>query len=59
MSSIPGRLAAFLCGQKDPCTNHVKEAQEVYDEMLVIQKNEREEEAKKALERLAAGHKIP
>jgi hypothetical protein len=59
MSSIPARLAVFLCKQTSPCPNHVKEAQEVYDEILVIQKNEREAEAKKALDRLSESKKIP
>jgi len=53
MSSIPYRLSRFLCEGK-PCEKHVKIGQEVYDEILFIQKDEREKEALKALDRLAA-----
>jgi hypothetical protein len=59
MSSIPARLAAFLCDTGyNPCEHHKKIAQELYDEILAIQKYEREDEAEKALDRIEEAKKI-
>jgi len=55
MSSIPHRLAHFLC-QGKPCEKHVKVAAEVYDEIVAIQRVEREKEAEKALDRVVAAY---
>jgi hypothetical protein len=57
-SSIPGRLAVFLCQGPHPCEHHVRQAEEVYKEILDIQKHEREVEAQEALERVANKEKI-
>jgi hypothetical protein len=53
MSSIPNRLARFLC-KGTPCDKHAQIAVEVYKEIVSIQQAEREAEAIKALDRLAA-----
>jgi hypothetical protein len=55
MSSIPHRLAHFLC-KGNPCDKHVQIAAEVYEEIIAIQKREREAEAIKALDRVVAAY---
>lgn len=59
MSTVAIRLARFLCGTgHNPCDHHIQLGQELYDEILAIQKHEREVEAEKALDRLAEEKKI-